>query len=214
MDNTVYIAESIKAVFQTILEATILVVFVMMLFLQNWKAAVIPLFAIPISLVGTFFFMQIFGFTINNLTLFGLVLAIGIVVDDAIVVVENVERNLRKGHDSIAATKKAMSQVSGALVAIVLVLSAVFIPTAFVEGITGEFYRQFALTIAASTIISGIVSLTLTPALAALFLKNTGRPTFLRAFTILCLAGSSARSIADLKKSPIYTANSSPPPSK
>lgn len=115
MDNTVYIAESIKAVFQTILEATILVVFVMMLFLQNWKAAVIPLFAIPISLVGTFFFMQIFGFTINNLTLFGLVLAIGIVVDDAIVVVENVERNLRKGHDSIAATKKAMSQVSGAL---------------------------------------------------------------------------------------------------
>ncbi len=178
MDNTVYIAESIKAVFQTILEATILVVFVMMLFLQNWKAAVIPLFAIPISLVGTFFFMQIFGFTINNLTLFGLVLAIGIVVDDAIVVVENVERNLRKGHDSIAATKKAMSQVSGALVAIVLVLSAVFIPTAFVEGITGEFYRQFALTIAASTIISGIVSLTLTPALAALFLKNTGRPDF------------------------------------
>lgn len=178
MDNTVYIAESIKAVFQTILEATILVVFVMMLFLQNWKAAVIPLFAIPISLVGTFFFMQIFGFTINNLTLFGLVLAIGIVVDDAIVVVENVERNLREGHDSIAATKKAMSQVSGALVAIVLVLSAVFIPTAFVEGITGEFYRQFALTIAASTIISGIVSLTLTPALAALFLKNTGRPDF------------------------------------
>lgn len=175
MDNTVYIADSIKAVFQTILEATILVVFVMLLFLQNWKAAIIPLFAIPISLVGTFFFMSIFGFTINNLTLFGLVLAIGIVVDDAIVVVENVERNMREGLDSREATKKAMAQVGGALVAIVLVLSAVFVPTAFVEGITGAFYKQFALTIAASTIISGVVSLTLTPALAAIFLKKTER---------------------------------------
>ena len=176
MDNTVYIAESIKAVFQTILEATLLVVFVMMLFLQNWRAAVIPLFAIPISIVGTFFFMHIFGFTINNLTLFGLVLAIGIVVDDAIVVVENVERNMRDGSDAKTATKKAMAQVSGALVAIVLVLGAVFVPTAFVSGITGEFYKQFALTIAASTIVSGIVSLTLTPAVSAIFLARSERP--------------------------------------
>ena len=186
MDNTVYIAESIMEVFRTILEATLLVVFVMMLFLQNWRAAVIPLFAIPISLVGTFFFMEIFGFTINNLTLFGLVLAIGIVVDDAIVVVENVERNMRGGLNAREATKKAMSQVSGALVAIVLVLSAVFVPTAFVEGITGDFYRQFALTIAASTIISGAVSLTLTPALSAILMSD-GQKTgaFTKAYDFL-----------------------------
>ena len=176
MDNTVYIADSIMAVFRTIFEAIVLVVFVMMLFLQNWRAAVIPLFAIPISLIGTFFFMHLFGFTINNLTLFGLVLAIGIVVDDAIVVVENVERNMRGGLDAKEATKKAMAQVAGALVAIVLVLCAVFVPTAFVEGITGEFYRQFALTIAASTVVSGLVSLTLTPALSALFLRRAERP--------------------------------------
>lgn len=186
MDNTVYIADSIKAVFRTILEATVLVVVVMMVFLQNWKAAVIPLFAIPISLVGTFFFMSIFGFTINNLTLFGLVLAIGIVVDDAIVVVENVERNMAGGLGAKEATKKAMAQVAGALVAIVLVLSAVFVPTAFVEGITGEFYKQFALTIAASTIVSGIVSLTLTPALSAIFLRKTARPDlFSRAYNFV-----------------------------
>ena len=186
MDNTVYIADSIKAVFRTILEATVLVVVVMMVFLQNWKAAVIPLFAIPISLVGTFFFMSIFGFTINNLTLFGLVLAIGIVVDDAIVVVENVERNMAGGLGAKEATKKAMAQVAGALVAIVLVLSAVFVPTAFVEGITGEFYKQFALTIAASTIVSGIVSLTLTPALSAIFLRKTARPDlFTRAYNLV-----------------------------
>ena len=186
MDNTVYIADSIKAVFRTILEATVLVVVVMMVFLQNWKAAVIPLFAIPISLVGTFFFMSIFGFTINNLTLFGLVLAIGIVVDDAIVVVENVERNMAGGLGAKEAAKKAMAQVAGALVAIVLVLSAVFVPTAFVEGITGEFYKQFALTIAASTIVSGIVSLTLTPALSAIFLRKTARPDlFTRAYNLV-----------------------------
>lgn len=186
MDNTVYIADSIKAVFRTILEATILVVFVMMLFLQNWKAAVIPLFAIPISLIGTFFFMHIFGFTINNLTLFGLVLAIGIVVDDAIVVVENVERNMRGGLDAKEAAKKAMGQVAGALVAIVLVLAAVFVPTAFVAGITGEFYRQFALTIAASTAISGAVSLTLTPALAAIFMRREGASgLFTRAYNFV-----------------------------
>ena len=178
MDNTVYIADSIKAVFRTILEATVLVVFVMVLFLQNLRSAIIPLFAIPISLIGTFFFMKIFGFTINNLTLFGLVLAIGIVVDDAIVVVENIERNMRGGLNAKEAAKKAMAQVSGALVAIVLVLSAVFVPTAFVKGITGEFYRQFALTIAASTIISGIVSLTLTPAVAAILMEKPERENF------------------------------------
>lgn len=176
MDNTVYIADSIREVFLTILEATLLVVAVMMLFLQNWRAAVIPIFAIPISLVGTFFFMRVFGFTINNLTLFGLVLAIGIVVDDAIVVVENVDRNMRGGTDVKTATKNAMAQVAGALVAIVLVLSSVFVPTAFVRGIAGEFYRQFALTIAASTIVSGVVSLTLTPALSAILMRRRERP--------------------------------------
>ncbi len=184
MDNTVYIADSILAVFRTILEATLLVVFVMMLFLHNWKAAVIPLFAIPISLTGTFFFMALFGFTINNLTLFGLVLAIGIVVDDAIVVVENSERNMKEGLGTKEAVKKAMGQVSGALVAIALVLSAVFIPTAFVEGVTGTFYRQFALTIACSTLISAVVSLTLTPALSALFLEKK-RDFFTRFYDFL-----------------------------
>ncbi len=172
MDNTVYIADSIMAVFRTILEATALVVFVMVLFLQKWRAAIIPLFAIPISLMGTFFFMALFGFTINNLTLFGMVLAIGIVVDDAIVVVENVERNMGEGEtDAKLATKKAMRQVQNALIAVVLALVSVFVPTAFVSGIAGEFYRQFALTIAASTLISGVVSLTLTPALAAIFFR-------------------------------------------
>ena len=183
MDNTVYIADSIKALFGTILEATVLVVIVMMLFLHNWKAALIPLFAIPISLIGTFFFMYVFGFTINNLTLFGLVLAVGIVVDDAIVVVENVERNMKGGSDSLKASKDAMGQVAGALVAIVLVLSAVFVPTVFIEGITGAFYRQFALTIAASTAISGLVSLTLTPALSAIFMRKSANPDpFTRAY--------------------------------
>jgi len=173
LDNTEYIQYSIDAVYHTIFEAIILVVIVMMIFLQNWKAAIIPLFAIPISLIGTFAFMQLFGFSINNLSLFGLALAIGIVVDDAIVVVENVERNMRDGLNAKEATKKAMTQVQGALIAIVFVLSAVFIPTAFIEGISGQFYRQFALTIAVSTILSGIVSLTLSPALCAILLKET-----------------------------------------
>ena len=172
LDNTEYIEDSINAVYHTIYEAIILVVLVMMVFLQNWRAAIIPIFAIPVSLIGTFFFMLLFGFSINNLSLFGLVLAIGIVVDDAIVVVENVERNMRDGLDAREATKKAMSQVQGALIAIAFVLSAVFIPTAFIEGISGQFYRQFALTIAASTIISAIVSLTLSPALCAILLKK------------------------------------------
>lgn len=178
VDNTEYIRSSISAVYHTILEAVVLVVIVMMLFLQNWKASVIPLFAIPVSLIGTFAFMSLFGFSINNLSLFGLVLAIGIVVDDAIVVVENVERNMKEGLDASAATKKAMTQVQGALIAIVLVLSSVFIPTAFVEGISGQFYRQFALTIAVSTILSGVVSLTLSPALCALFLRASNKKDF------------------------------------
>ncbi len=171
-DITEYTVESINAVYRTIFEAVILVIFVVLLFMQNIRAAIIPLFAIPVSLIGTFTIMYAFGFTINNLTLFGLVLAIGIVVDDAIVVVENVERNMKKGMGPIKATEVSMSEIQGALIAIVLVLSSAFIPTAFLTGISGQFYRQFAITIAASTIISGIVSLTLSPALCALLLKN------------------------------------------
>ncbi len=176
LDNTEYIENSINAVYHTIYEAILLVVLVMMIFLQNWRAAIIPIFAIPVSLIGTFFFMMLFGFSINNLSLFGLVLAIGIVVDDAIVVVENVERNMREGLSAREATKKAMTQVQGALIAIAFVLSAVFVPTAFIEGISGQFYRQFALTIAASTIISAIVSLTLSPALCAILMKEGENP--------------------------------------
>jgi multidrug efflux pump subunit AcrB len=156
---------------QTILEAILLVVLVVIVFLQTWRAAVIPLVAIPISLIGTFFVMAMFGFTLNNLTLFGLVLAVGIVVDDAIVVVENVERNIEAGLRPREAAIKSMDEVGGALIAIALVLCAVFIPAAFITGISGQFYRQFALTIAAATVISLIVSLTLSPALAALLLK-------------------------------------------
>ncbi len=173
LDLTAFITESIHEVYETIFFAIILVVAVVMLFLQNFRAAVIPLAAIPVSLIGTFGVLFLFGFSINNLTLFGLVLAIGIVVDDAIVVVENVERNMAGGLAPREATKQAMTQVQGALIAIVLVLSCVFVPTAFIPGITGQFYKQFAITIASSTIISGIVSLTLTPALCALMLKPT-----------------------------------------
>ncbi len=173
-DTTEYVKESISALYRTIFEAVVLVVLVIIVFLQNWRAAIIPLFAIPVSLIGTFAMMSAFGFTINNLTLFGLVLAIGIVVDDAIVVVENVERNMKTGLDAHEATKKAMSQIQGALIAIVLVLSAAFLPTAFLPGISGQFYKQFAMTISTSTIISGLVSLTLTPALCALFMRHAG----------------------------------------
>ncbi|MBS0246950.1 MAG: multidrug efflux RND transporter permease subunit [Proteobacteria bacterium] len=170
-DPTQFIRQSVEAVVQTILEATVLVVLVVVLFLQTWRAAVIPILAIPISLVGTFFVMSLFGFTLNNLSLFGLVLAIGIVVDDAIVVVENVERNIRDGLSPREAAHKSMDEVGSALVAIALVLSAVFVPTAFITGISGQFYRQFALTIAGSTVISLTVSLTLSPAMCALLLK-------------------------------------------
>jgi hydrophobe/amphiphile efflux-1 (HAE1) family protein len=170
-DPTQFIAESVNAVVWTIFEAIILVVLVIVLFLQTWRAAVIPIIAIPVSLIGTFFVMTAFGFTINNLTLFGLVLSIGIVVDDAIVVVENVERNIASGLSPRQAAHKSMDEVGAALVAIVLVLAAVFVPAAFITGISGQFYRQFALTITSATVISLVVSLTLSPAMCALILK-------------------------------------------
>jgi hydrophobe/amphiphile efflux-1 (HAE1) family protein len=170
-DPTTFIQESVDAVLETILEAILLVVLVVVLFLQTWRAAVIPLMAIPISLIGTFFLMGLFGFSLNNLSLFGLVLAVGIVVDDAIVVVENVERNIAAGLSPRDAAVKSMNEVGTALIAIALVLCAVFVPSAFITGISGQFYRQFALTIAGATVISLIVSLTLSPALCALLLK-------------------------------------------
>ena len=168
---TEFIQQSVDAVRDTILEAIVLVVLVVILFLQTWRAAIIPLLAIPVSLVGTFFAMDLFGFSLNNLSLFGLVLAIGIVVDDAIVVVENVERGIEAGLSPRDAARRSMDEVGGALVAIALVLTAVFVPSAFITGISGQFYRQFALTIAGATIISLIVSLTLSPAMCALLLR-------------------------------------------
>ncbi len=170
-DTTGFIAESIHELIKTIGEAMVLVVLVVMLFLQRWRAAIIPVLAIPVSLIGTFAVMSALGYSVNNLTLFGLVLAVGIVVDDAIVVVENVERNLALGHSPIESARITMDEVGGALVSIALVLSAVFIPTAFIEGIQGAFYRQFAVTIAAATIISAFNSLTLSPALCARLLR-------------------------------------------
>lgn len=170
-DPTQFIRASIEAVIHTLLEAIVLVVIVVILFLQTWRASLIPLLAVPVSVVGTFAIMLQFGFTINALSLFGLVLAIGIVVDDAIVVVENVERNIALGLTPRAATKQAMREVSGPILATTLVLCAVFIPTAFISGLSGKFYQQFALTIAISTVISAFNSLTLSPALAALLLK-------------------------------------------
>jgi len=172
---TQFIQQSVTAVEETIGEAVLLVVLVIILFLQTWRAALIPIVAIPVSLVGTFFFMGAFGFTLNNLSLFGLVLAIGIVVDDAIVVVENVERNIAAGLSPHDAAVKSMGEVGAALIAIALVLCAVFVPTVFITGISGQFYRQFALTIAGATVISLIVSLTLSPAMCALLLKPHDR---------------------------------------
>lgn len=174
IDNTLFIKSSVNAVYHTIFEAVLLVVFVILLFLQNWRSSLIPLTAIPVSLIGTFGFMDLFGFSINNISLFGIALAIGIVVDNAIVIVENVERNMKLGMDVKKATKDTMDHVQNALIAITLVLSAVFVPTAFVEGISGQFYKQFALTIAVSTILSGVVSLTLSPALCVMLIKNNG----------------------------------------
>jgi len=168
---TEFIEESVNEVLKTLFEAVVLVVVVVIVFLQSWRAAIIPIAAIPVSLIGTFAVLAAFGFTLNILTLFGLVLAIGIVVDDAIVVVENIERNIAEGLSPREAAHKTMDEVGTALVAIALVLSAVFIPTAFIPGITGQFYQQFAVTIAVATILSAFNSLTLSPALGALLLK-------------------------------------------
>jgi multidrug efflux pump len=173
-DPTVFVRDSISAVVHTLLEAVLLVVLVVILFLQTWRASIIPLLAVPISVVGTFSVLYLLGFSLNTLSLFGLVLAIGIVVDDAIVVVENVERNIEEGLSPLAAAHQAMREVSGPIIAIALVLCAVFVPMAFLSGVTGQFYKQFAVTIAISTVISAINSLTLSPALAALLLKPHG----------------------------------------
>jgi len=175
-DPTVFVRHSIEAVIHTLLEAILLVVLVVIIFLQTWRAAIIPLAAVPVSLIGTFSIMLAFGFSINALSLFGLVLAIGIVVDDAIVVVENVERNIARGLSSVDAARQAMTEVTGPIIATALVLCAVFIPTAFISGLTGQFYKQFALTIAISTVISAFNSLTLSPALCAVLLKDHHAP--------------------------------------
>ena len=168
---TAFISQSIDAVKHTLVEAIILVVLVILIFLQSWRAAVIPIIAIPVSLIGSFAMLSALGYSLNNLSLFGLVLAIGIVVDDAIVVVENVERNLERGLTPLEAARTSMDEVAVALVAIVLVLCGVFVPTVFLTGISGEFYRQFAVTITTATVISLLLSLTLSPALAAMLLR-------------------------------------------
>jgi hydrophobe/amphiphile efflux-1 (HAE1) family protein len=173
-DPTLFVRDSIREVIYTLLLATLMVVIVVVLFLQTWRASIIPLVAVPISIVGTFAVMLATGFSINTLSLFGLVLAIGIVVDDAIVVVENVERHIEEGLSPLDASHRAMEEVSGPIIAIALVLSAVFVPVAFISGLDGQFYRQFALTIAFSTLISAFNSLTLSPALAAVLLKPRG----------------------------------------
>ena len=175
-DPTIFVRGSIRAVVHTLLEALAMVVLVVIVFLQTWRASIIPLLAVPVSIVGTFAVMHVFGFSINALSLFGLVLAIGIVVDDAIVVVENVERNIEAGRTPREATNQAMTEVTSPIIAITLVLCAVFVPIAFISGLTGQFYRQFALTIAFSTVISAFNSLTLSPALAAILLKGHDEP--------------------------------------
>ncbi|KJV35774.1 efflux RND transporter permease subunit [Luteibacter yeojuensis] len=175
-DPTVFVRGSIDAVVHTLFEAIILVVLVVILFLQTWRASIIPLVAVPVSLIGTFAIMYVAGFSLNALSLFGLVLAIGIVVDDAIVVVENVERHIEHGQEPKMATRMAMTEVTGPIVATALVLCAVFVPAAFISGLTGQFYRQFALTIAISTVISAFNSLTLSPALSAILLKGRDEP--------------------------------------
>jgi hydrophobe/amphiphile efflux-1 (HAE1) family protein len=187
-DPTVFVRHSIEAVVHTLVEALVLVVLVVILFLQTWRASVIPLAAVPVSLIGTFAVMLALGFSINALSLFGLVLAIGIVVDDAIVVVENVERNISLGRSPIEATEQAMREVTSPIIATALVLCAVFVPTAFISGLTGQFYKQFAITIAISTVISAFNSLTLSPALCALLLKDHQAPKdrFSRGIDFLC----------------------------
>ncbi|MBH3460214.1 efflux RND transporter permease subunit [Pseudomonas putida] len=175
-DPTVFVRESISAVQHTLFEAMVLIVLVVVLFLQTWRASIIPLIAVPVSIVGTFAFLYLLGYSVNTLTLFGLVLAIGIVVDDAIVVVENVERNIELGLTPLQAAHQAMREVSGPILAIGLVLCAVFVPMAFMSGVTGQFYKQFAVTIAISTVISTINSLTLSPALATKLLRHHDTP--------------------------------------
>ena len=175
-DTTAFVNESIDAVVHTLFEALILVVLVVILFLQNWRASIIPLAAVPVSLIGTFAVLLMLGFGLNALTLFGLVLAIGIVVDDAIVVVENVERNIALGLSPQDATRQAMKEVTGPIISTALVLCAVFVPAAFITGLTGQFFRQFAVTIAISTLISAFNSLTLSPALAAVLLRPHDAP--------------------------------------
>jgi multidrug efflux pump len=174
LDMTPFIKQSIREVIRTLIEAVILVAIVVLVFLQNWRSALIPLVAVPVAIVGTFAIMAVIGFSLNNLTLFGLVLAIGIVVDDAIVVVEAIEHHIEEGMTPHQAAHRAMEEVSGPVIAVALVLSAVFVPCAFISGITGQFFRQFALTIAVSTVISAFNSLTLSPALAALLLPPRG----------------------------------------
>ncbi len=179
-DTTPFITESINEVFKSLRDAVILVAIVVLVFLQNWRSAIIPLVAVPVAIVGTFAVMAAMGFSLNNFTLFGLVLAIGIVVDDAIVVVEAVEYHIEHGLSPRDATIRAMGQVSGPVIAVGLVLSAVFIPCAFITGIMGQFFRQFALTIAVSMVISTVNSLTLSPALTALLLRRAKRDTLRR----------------------------------
>jgi multidrug efflux pump len=195
-DPTQFVRASIKAVVRTLLEATALVVLVVILFLQTWRASIIPLVAVPVSIVGTFSLLYLFGFSINALSLFGLVLSIGIVVDDAIVVVENVERNISEGLSPREATYQAMKEVTNPIIAIALVLVAVFVPLAFISGLSGQFYKQFAMTIAISTVISAINSLTLSPALAALLLKphQEKKNWFFRGFNKYFGAASNAYS--------------------
>src|SRR6202011_3717588 len=175
-DPTVFVRSSIEAVVHTLFEAVLLVVLVVVVFLQTWRASVIPLVAVPVAIIGTLAALLLAGFSINSLTLFGLVLATGIVVDDAIVVVENIERKIEQGLNPHAAAHAAMGEVTRPIISIALVLCAVFVPVAFVSGLTGQFYRQFGITIAASTIISTFNSLTLSPALAALLLKPRNSP--------------------------------------
>ena len=173
-DPTVFVRASLESVAITLMEAILLVVIVVVVFLRNWRASLIPLMAVPVSIIGTFAVMHLMGFSLNTLSLFGLVLSIGIVVDDAIVVVENVERHIENGEEPTQAARRAMGEVTGPIIAITSVLAAVFIPTAFLSGLQGEFYRQFALTIAISTILSAVNSLTLSPALAGLLLRPRG----------------------------------------
>ena len=206
-DTTIFVRDSIKAVVSTLLEATLLVVLVVILFLQTWRASIIPLIAVPVSIVGTFAALHLLGFSINTLTLFGLVLAIGIVVDDAIVVVENVERHIEEGATPLEAAHLAMKEVSGPIIAIALVLCAVFVPMAFLSGVTGQFYKQFAVTIAISTVISAINSLTLSPALAAKLLRPHGaaKDAALARASSVGSAGSSVRSTASSTRTPSVT---------